>query len=303
MITAIPKVMTMALSMTPGTTTPAEYEVIKFELNTMIDGINALFGKIPEVLSNPNYLKNVLESSTAEPIISAIKAASLTLCVLFFLIDFFSKTLNLQWVKWENVMMLCIKLVFAKILIDKSPELCEAIYSGLSSIVKSVVDSINKSSGSFKFIADGNYEALWLSENEANKVRNPPTTIKFLDFSPILIRLKSSVMSFIMTFLLSMSYVIAIGRIFELVIYTIIAPLPLSTFSTDGLHEIGKGFLKSYVAVSIQALVMVVMIVAYTLIINEIPKITIFDGLLKILAFSIGMFQSGAWAKRICNAM
>lgn len=279
-----------------------EYDWVRALLDEIIKNINAIFTKMLSLLSNSDWLEKVLESSTAEPIIRAIKASALTLCVLFFLIDFFNKTLNLQWVKWENVMMLCIKLVFAKILIDKSPELCEAIYSGLSSIVKSVVDSLSTSGTTFKFIKDGDYAALWLSDKEVEALKNPPPP-QFLDFKPIFIQLKACVMQFIMTAMLLLSIAIIIGRILELVIYTIIAPLPLATFASDGLQEVGKGFLKSYVAVSIQALVMVVMIVAYMLIETELPHIGAFDGLFRIIAFSMGMMQSGTWAKRICNAM
>ena len=39
---------------------------------------------------------------------------------MFFLIDFFTKTLHLQWVTWENVMMLVIKLIVAKLCVDNA---------------------------------------------------------------------------------------------------------------------------------------------------------------------------------------
>lgn len=281
--------------------TGLDYVILKETLDENIDNVNKAFSGIIDLLKKPDLLNTVIQSESAVSVISAIKGISLTLCVLFFLIDFFQKTLNLQWVKWENVMMLLIKLVFAKVLIDKSPEICEAIYNGLTSIVNTVATSLKSSS--FKFISNGDYEAFWLTENEANKLRNPPA-VGFLDFSPILISLKSSIMSFIMILILGLSEIIVLGRLFELTVYTIVAPLPLSTFATDSLQEVGKNFLKSYAAVSVQALVIVIMIVSYTLIINQIPPFLFgFDALLKILTLSIGIFQSGNWAKKICSAM
>lgn len=278
-----------------------DYFITKETIDYCIENIDKAFNSIIKLLSSSEMLEIVLDNSVVEPVTAAVKASALTLCVLFFLIDFFEKTLNLQWVKWENVMMLFIKLVFAKVIIDISPELCEAIYSGFSSIEKSVLDALNGDEP-FELIGAEEYEMLWLSKDEANALRSPPT-LGFLDFKPLLIQIKTLVMSFIMVIMELVCISIIIGRIFELAIYTIIAPLPLSTFASDGLKEIGKGFLKSYAAVSIQALVMMIMIIAYMLIVKELPSIGAFDGLLKTLAFTLSIMQSGNWAKRICNAM
>lgn len=278
-----------------------DYLITKETIDYCIENIDKAFNSIIKLLSSSEMLEIVLDNSVVEPVTAAVKASALTLCVLFFLIDFFEKTLNLQWVKWENVMMLFIKLVFAKVIIDISPELCEAIYSGFSSIEKSVLDVLNGDEP-FELIGAEEYEMLWLSKDEANALRSPPT-LGFLDFKPLLIQIKTLVMSFIMVIMELVCISIIIGRIFELAIYTIIAPLPLSTFASDGLKEIGKGFLKSYAAVSIQALVMMIMIIAYMLIVKELPSIGAFDGLLKTLAFTLSIMQSGNWAKRICNAM
>lgn len=278
-----------------------DYFITKETIDYCIENIDKAFNSIIKLLSSSEMLEIVLDNSVVEPVTAAVKASALTLCVLFFLIDFFEKTLNLQWVKWENVMMLFIKLVFAKVIIDISPELCEAIYSGFSSIEKSVLDVLNGDEP-FELIGAEEYEMLWLSKDEANALRSPPT-LGFLDFKPLLIQIKTLVMSFIMVIMELVCISIIIGRIFELAIYTIIAPLPLSTFASDGLKEIGKGFLKSYAAVSIQALVMMIMIIAYMLIVKELPSIGAFDGLLKTLAFTLSIMQSGNWAKRICNAM
>lgn len=288
------------------------YAILKKLADTSIDSINEMFAYILKLLSNTDWLSSIINSNEFQPVIDAIKGSAITLCVLFFLIDLFNKTLNLQWVKWENVMMFAIKVVIAKILIDKSPEICEMIYSGFSSMVSSTISAATTMSSTpgntFQFISSGDYEALWLTEDEANLLRYSLHQFpKFLDFRPLIIQIKISLMSFIISFLLIICEVIVIGRIFELVVYSIIAPLPLATFASDGLQEVGKGFLKSYVAVSIQALVLAIMFIAYILITNtfttENIQLGAFDGLVRVLALTMGVMQSGAWAKRICNAM
>lgn len=278
-----------------------EYSLIKKVVDECIEMINDSFNAMIKLLSSSALLEKVLDNSVVDPVIAAIKASALTLCVLFFLIDFFEKTLNLQWVKWENVMMLFIKLVFAKVIIEMSPTLCEMIYDGFSSIAKAAFEAADVDS--FSFIEDGEYEMFWLSESEADKLRGINDEIGFLDFSPIFIKIKVSIMSFIYALLMIVIQSIILGRVFELSVYTIIAPLPLSTLASDGLKEVGKSFLKSYAAVSIQALVILIMIIAYTLLFDYIPDFNSFSFLMKILLFALAIMQSGSWAKRICNAM
>ena len=58
-------------------------------------------------------------------------------------------------------------------------------------------------------------------------------------------------------------FVIVIGRVFELSIYTIFAPLPLATFASDTTHEVAKNFLKNYIATVIQVAVIVMMFIVY----------------------------------------
>lgn len=54
-----------------------------------------------------------------------------------------------------------------------------------------------------------------------------------------------------MKIIMILANVVVIARLFELTVYTLIAPVPLSTFACEGLSDVGKGFLKSYAAVSL----------------------------------------------------
>ena len=99
-------------------------------------------------------------------------------------------------------------------------------------------------------------------------------------------------------------FVIAIGRVFELSIYTIFAPLPLATFASDTTHDVAKTFLKNYIATVLQVAVIVVMFVVYVAMNKFIS--TAFSGtklihLVVLLALGLGVFKSGSWAKKICG--
>lgn len=287
-----------------------ELSVLKNILNTYIDALNQILSNIVSLLTRSSWITDITSSPQVTPIIDAVKGIALTLCALFFLIDFFSKTMNLQWIKWENIMMFCIKMVFAKILIDKAPDICEMIYSGFNSVINTAYSRI----GTPQIIPDSwsleqKYIAFGLSSDEASKLTGT-TSLGIFDLTPLLINVKVNAMMMLYNIIMAICFVIVLGRFFELVVYTIIAPVPLATFCSDGLHDIGKGFLKSYVAVSIQALVLIIMFIAYTAITNEVAAVFnssgsfyMFGGLINILALALGVMQSGNWAKRICGAI
>lgn len=80
----------------------------------------------------------------------------------------------------------------------------------------------------------------------------------------MLLNLQISIQGLIMKIIMVLANVVVIARLFELTVYTLIAPVPLSTFACEGLSDVGKGFLKSYAAVSLQAIVLAIMFVAYS---------------------------------------
>ena len=103
-------------------------------------------------------------------------------------------------------------------------------------------------------------------------------------------------------------FVIAIGRIFELAVYTIFAPLPIATFASDTTHEVAKSFLKNYIATVLQIAVIVVMFVVYIGVTSYIASGT--NGLnhtkmmqfIALISLGLGVIKSGTWAKKVCGA-
>ena len=103
-------------------------------------------------------------------------------------------------------------------------------------------------------------------------------------------------------------FVISIGRIFELAVYTIFAPLPIATFASDTTHDIAKGFLKNYVATVIQIAVIVCMFVVYVGVTSYIASGA--NGLnnmkmmqfIALISLGLGVIKSGTWAKKITGA-
>lgn len=99
-------------------------------------------------------------------------------------------------------------------------------------------------------------------------------------------------------------FVIVIGRVFELSVYTIFAPLPLVTFASDTTHDVAKSFLKNYIATVLQISVIVIMFIVYVAINKYI--VGVFSGtkliqVVILISLGLGVIKSGTWSKKICG--
>lgn len=276
-------------------------------IKSIVREVNTMFSMLIELLTNDSLLTTA--TSSLPNLVDAIKGTAITLCVMFFLIDFFSKTLHLQWVTWENVLMLCIKMVVAKVCVDNAELFTTMLYKGFNGFIGAISGTVTQ----YSFISGDNYTKAqyFVSSSDAYMIIND-TDAGFLNFQPMLLNLQISIQGLIMKIIMILANVVVIARLFELTVYTLIAPVPLSTFACEGLSEVGKGFLKSYAAVSLQAIVLAIMCVAYASVNNALISGNIGStnltldgimGLITTLTLGMGVMQSGAWSKRICGAM
>lgn len=289
------------------------YEQCQATIRGLVNQINSMMAAIIDLLKDKTLITSISSDTRLAGIISAIQATALILCTLFFMIDFFTKTLHLQWVTWENVLMLFLKLFAAKVCVENSVWITDCIYNGLTSIIDTVsgadgfyVTSIIKDVEADS--AESWYKAslLFVTKNEANMIWNSVDAGLF-NFQPVLLNARIQIQGLFMLIIMGVANVVVLGRIFEIIVYTLVAPIPLSTLSCEGLTDVGKGFLKGYAAVSIQALVILIMFVAYSSVTDILTNNTsIMDsgigGIVLTLTLGLGIAQSGNWAKRICGA-
>ena len=276
-------------------------------IRSIINELNSMFSMLIELLTNDSLLQT---ATTSLPnLVSAIKATAITLCGMFFLIDFFTKSLHLQWVTWENVLMLFLKLVAAKVCVDNAELFTTILYRGFNSFINAISGTITQ----YCFIDgdDMTKAQYFVSASQASQIVNNYDA-GFLNFQPMLLNLQISIQGLIMKIIMVLANVVVIARLFELTVYTLIAPVPLSTFACEGLSDVGKGFLKSYAAVSLQAIVLAIMFVAYSAVNTALVSGRIGStnltlngvmGLVTTLTLAMGVMQSGSWSKKICGAM
>ena len=114
-------------------------------------------------------------------------------------------------------------------------------------------------------------------------------------FDPIISILMGAVglISWIVIVVVSIVILISVyGRFFRLYMYTAISPLMLSTLGGEPTQQIGIGFLKNYIAVCLEGVVITIACIIY-ISISKNPKITDYDGdwgpLLMVLEY-VGTF-------------
>ncbi len=279
-----------------------DYDSVAAGIRTYAQVLNSLYNAIVSLLCNTSFINSILTDESLKSLMSIIKGTAITLCVLFFLIDFFAKTMHLQWVTWENVLMLCLKLTVAKLAVDNAEWITTTIYSGFTELAGSI--SASRFVGEFIPTTSEMY-GFFLTSDEVAKLYEEPSW--FLDLSPMFTMTKVNILGWIMIIIMYVANIVVIGRMFELTVYTIIAPIPLSTLACDGLQDIGKNFLKSYAAVTLQAIVLIIMFLAFNAVqdMDLIAALSLDGWKAMVLVLTLGLcvMQSGSWAKRITGAM
>jgi hypothetical protein len=99
-----------------------------------------------------------------------------------------------------------------------------------------------------------------------------------------------------------------VGRAFELIVYTLFAPLPLATFASDVSSDVGKGFVKTYIAAVLQVTVIVLMFFAFAAMNgfvgnpdNGFGNVALIR-IIVLISLGLGVMKSGAWARKLCGA-
>lgn len=136
-----------------------------------------------------------------------------------------------------------------------------------------------------------------------------PSPTSKINFFPTWELTKLQPLFLIMKAIAYVIFVIVIGRVFELSVYTIFAPLPLATFASDTSCDVAKSFLKNYIATVIQIAVIVIMFVVYAAMNNYIVGWMTVQGFgatklinfIILCALGLGVMRSGSWSKKICG--
>jgi len=208
-------------------------------------------------------------------------------------------------IQWEHGLKICIKMVLAKVCIDIAPTFLRACYDQANVWISRMFDT------------PGRLGTLFRSEirTAVEDVEGFGTALGLL-VTTILVGLAVDVCGLIIQ-------VIAYGRMFELFVYLAVSPLPCAFFplgdgTGGGYSRITQKFFKSFIAVCLQGVMMIVSMRIFYIIIgsalgNMINNISgsasgvvselCLTMLMAALTLVLAITRCGSWAKSIIDAM
>lgn len=247
---------------------------------------------------NFDYAQNVIDflqngglnaqgQSLMQSVSEAIIPIGLSLAVMFWLMEFLDKSISIQEMSWEMIVKIILRLIIAKYLIQDAGALLEL----LASIGDSVFSTISSTATA--------QPTVDLSTALADHKGPLKTLLAMIQLIPFYV---------VMSLMVAVSNFIMYARLIELVILGAFAPIPVSTLMFDNVRDIGKRYLMYYLAVCLQAAVILLIVVLYSTIFN--PGNQQYNDLSDVIQGAVGymsytgvlifcLFNSGSWANKI----
>lgn len=262
-------------------------EAIKNLINDSFGSWDATLNQVMLMLTRSPADLNASVYTMIHNIYTALLPIAYNLLALFFLIDLLSKSATLEVMKWEQIAKILFKMVLAKVLIENTFWFLEVIFSVSASAISSA-DAVSTSLGGsvdiVRELKDSIPEDFWQQLGF------------FMSLLPN---------SIFMWATRAVINVIAYGRMIEIYLLTSVAALPIATFTSEGLQNIGKKFFQNYAGVCLQGLFIMIILKLYGAIAlgasmtgEGIVGKMLLTGIITVTL----LVKSGNWAKQITGA-
>ncbi len=279
-------------------------EMIKSALN----GFDSMVDNAQSVLTGGSFNTDEVWNNVLK-LTDALKPFCYTIIAICLLIELAQVASKVDIIKWEHGLKICVKMVFAKLCIDIVPTFLRACYNQASLWITKATEI-------------GNYTNL--GNQISKKVETQIAEISGI-WAVIGLLVSCLLLSMAIKICGLLIQVITFGRMFELYIYLAISPLPCSFLplgdgSGGGMSRITMKFLKSFIAVCLQGVMIILSIRIFhmivgtaitnlittstagadpTTIISDLCYTMLMSGIVLVMAVS----KCGSWAKSIMDAM
>lgn len=209
-------------------------------------------GKLSEIYTLVTQSPSSFKDGTIWEIIvninGALQAIGLALLVLFFVIGVVRACTNFSELKRpEQAVKLFLRFAIAKGIVTYGLELMLAVFRIIQGIVSTIM-----AKSSFQA------SAMTLPQEIITAIED----CGFFESIPLwAVTILGGLFVTVLSFILILT---VYGRFFKLYMYTAIAPIPLSSFAGETTQNIGKSFLKSYVAVCLEGAIIVLACVIFS---------------------------------------
>ncbi|BAL01890.1 hypothetical protein OBV_p-00350 (plasmid) [Oscillibacter valericigenes Sjm18-20] len=271
-------------------------------MTSALNGFDSMLSSATGVLTSGlgDWNSVVALSSTLRPFCYTI----IGICLLIETAEVLSKV---DIIKWEHGLKLGVKVVLSKVCIDIAPTFLQACYAQAQEWITSL------SSGGSTL---GSQTASYLTPLVGNVSGFGNILGMFLSTFIVLMAIKICGL---------MVQVIAYGRMFELYVYLVVSPVPCSFFPLGngdggGVSRITQKFFKSFIAVCLQGVMMIIVMRLFDVIIGGAVSGTlagiagggdanaaitdlVYTMLLGAITLVMAVVKCGSWSKGILDAM
>lgn len=224
-------------------------------LSTSLEMWANTLSKIIQVLTTPiDKLFDGKVWTVIQSVVGALQAVGTTILIICFLMGIMNALSSMvDTRRGENAAKVFIRFIVAKEVLTRGLD----IMLGLMSMSQSLVSKVISVTG----IQDSISEA-------GDSSRIPTEIVEAIDDSKLIARIGCWLIALIgVVVMIAVCIVILLtvySRFFKVYIYTAISPIPLATFGSISTSRVGKGFLRSYGAICLEAVVIVLACVIFS---------------------------------------
>ena len=220
--------------------------------NSKLEEIWTLVTQTPETFKG-GTIWNVIET-----IYGGMQAVGLALLVLFFVIGVMKTCGSFTEIKRpEHAIKLFLRFAIAKALVTYGMDLMLSIFKISQGMVSKVMTMANITNSTNTTLPTSMIETI--------------ESVSFLKSVPLwAVTIIGGLIVTVLSFIMIMT---VYGRFFKLYLYTALAPVPLSTFAGEPTQNIGKSFLKSYAAVCLEGVIIILSCIIFSLFASTPPVV------------------------------
>lgn len=286
--------------------TDALKEMLLDMILSSLNGFDSMVSDAQNVLTAP--VDSVWNSVLT--LTNVLKPFCYTIIGICLLIEMANVMMKVDLLKWEHGLKMAVKMVLAKVCIDIAPTFLRACYAQAADWIQSV-----SSQG-----ADTNLGATLSPQMEGlmDEISGLGSVLGLFG-SLIIVVIAIKICGLLVQ-------VVAYGRMFELYVYLAVSPVPCAFFplgdgNGGGFSRVTGRFFKSFAAVCLQGVMMILCMRIFNMIIgnafNELIDQAINSGageavvvsdlcytmLLGSIVLVMSVFKCGGWAKNILDAV
>ena len=228
-------------------------------LNSALEIWNGKFNEIVSIITqSPTEFRGGAIWNIIVNINGALQAIGLALLVLFFVSGLLKTCTSFNEVKKpEHAIKLFLRFAIAKVIIVYGMDLMLSIFKIVQGVVSTIINSSGFGSGS----------AMTLPNEIV-------TTIEGCGFFESIPLWAVTIIGGLIVTVLSFVMILTVyGRFLKLYLYTAIAPIPLSTFAGEPTQSVGRNFLKAYLGVCFEGVIIVLACVIFSAFATTTPTV------------------------------